>query len=255
MCALTPHVTYKLRGFGPIECASEDWLSDLASRNVRTLPPRIDLLRQGDGTGPMHILLDGWAIRYKMLVDGRRQILSILLPGDIFDINGFMAKSMDHSIASLTGVKLAVLDKDVLATARSDYPDVEKLLWCDMHVSAAIQREWSTSLGQRTARERMAQLLCELYTRQTSSHLCQGQACAFHLTQTELAETLGMTPVYVNRTLQDLRREGLIQLENRTLTIHDLPSLEQLALFDPGYLRICESDGGTDSNKERADVL
>ena len=238
-----------------MECASEDWLSDLASRNVRTLPPRIDLLRQGDGTGPMHILLDGWAIRYKMLVDGRRQILSILLPGDIFDINGFMAKSMDHSIASLTGVKLAVLDKDVLATARSDYPDVEKLLWCDMHVSAAIQREWSTSLGQRTARERMAQLLCELYTRQTSSNLCEGQACAFHLTQTELAETLGMTPVYVNRTLQDLRREGLIQLENRTLTICDLPGLEQLALFDPGYLRICESDGGTDLNKERADVL
>lgn len=252
---MTPHVIYKLRGFGALESSSEDWLRDLASRNIRTLPPRVDLLRQGDGTGPMHILLDGWAIRYKMLVDGRRQILSVLLPGDIFDINGFMAKSMDHSIASLTGIRVAELDKDVLETARSEHPEVEKLLWCDMHVAAAIQREWSTSLGQRTARERMAQLLCELYTRQSSSRLCVGQACAFHLTQIELAETLGMTPVYVNRTLQDLRREGLIQLESRLLTIHDLPRLQQLALFDPGYLRICESDGGAGSQKERMHVL
>ncbi|WP_152414574.1 Crp/Fnr family transcriptional regulator [Blastomonas sp. AAP53] len=220
-----------------------------------TVPPRVDLLRQGDCTGPMYILIDGWAIRYKILVDGRRQILSVLLPGDIFDINGFMAKSMDHSIASLTAVKLAELDRDTMDTARNQFPDVEKLLWCDMHVSAAIQREWSTSLGQRTARERMAQLLCELFTRQASANLCQGKTCAFHLTQIELAETLGMTPVYVNRTLQDLRREGLIQLENRTLTINDLPRLEQLALFDPGYLRICESDGGTGANKETAHVL
>lgn len=253
--ALTPHVTHKLRGFGELESASEDWLRDLTQRNVRALPPRVDLLRQGDGTGQMHILLDGWAIRYKMLVDGRRQILSILLPGDIFDINGFMAKSMDHSIASLTSIRVAVLDKDVLATARNSYPDVEKLLWCDMHVTAAIQREWSTSLGLRTARERMAQLLCELHERQTSSRLCEDNTCAFHLTQIEMAEMLGMTPVYVNRTLQDLRREGLIQLENRTLTIHDLPCLEQLALFDPGYLRICESNGSVGSNKERAYVL
>lgn len=252
---MTPHVTHKLRGFGSLASASEDWLRDLARHNIRALPPRVDLLRQGDGTGSMHILLDGWAIRYKMLVDGRRQILSILLPGDIFDINGFMAKSMDHSIASLTAIRVAVLGKNVLDTARNDYPDVEKLLWCDMHVSAAIQREWATSLGQRTARERMAQLLCELHTRQTSSRLCEDNSCAFHLTQIELAETLGMTPVYVNRTLQDLRREGLIQLENRVLTIHDLPSLEQLALFDPGYLRICAHDGEAGSYKERAYVL
>jgi CRP-like cAMP-binding protein len=252
---LTLHVAYKLRGYGTLGQASEKWLEGLARRNLRTLPARSDLLRQGDGTGPMFVLLKGWAIRYKTLVDGRRQILSVLLPGDIFDINGFVAKAMDHSIASLTAVLLAMLDKDVLDVARDQYPDLEKLLWCDMQVAAAIQRERSTSLGQRTARERMAQFLCELYFRQKQSHLCQGASCQFHLTQTELAETLGMTPVYVNRTLQDLRREGLIHLENRTLTIHDIPGLRQLALFDSGYLRICETDDETVSHEETAHVL
>jgi CRP-like cAMP-binding protein len=219
---------------------------------VRSLPPRVDLLCQGGGTGPLHVLIEGWAIRYKTLEDGRRQILSVLIPGDMFDINGHLAKSMDHSIATLTPARLAQLEDDFLNTARKHHPDLENLLWCDMHVSSAIQRERSTSLGQRTARERMAHFLCELFLRQRSVGLNTGYRCGFHLTQTELAEALGMTPVYVNRTLQDLRREGLIQLEQKCLTIIDLPRLEATALFDRGYLRICDADGGAGAHKENA---
>jgi CRP-like cAMP-binding protein len=253
--ALTPHVIHKLRGFGELDDGAEKWLADKASRNLRLVPSRIDLLRQGDGTGPLHVLIEGWAIRYKTLEDGRRQILSVLLPGDIFDINGHLANAMDHSIATLTQARLSVLDDDFLDIARRRHPDLEKLLWCDMHVSSAIQRERSTSLGQRTARERMAHFLCELYLRQRSVRLARDGACAFHLTQTELAEALGMTPVYVNRTLQDLRREGVIQLEQKTLTILDFPRLQDLALFDAGYLRICDADGGAGSQKENAHAV
>lgn len=252
---MTPHVTLKLRGFGDLNSDADAWLAGQVKRNVRSLPPRVDLLRQGEGTGPLHVLLEGWAIRYKTLEDGRRQILSVLIPGDIFDINGHLAKSMDHSIATLTPARLAVLDDDFLDTARARYPDLEKLLWCDMHVSSAIQRERSTSLGQRTARERMAHILCELFRRQRSVELARGRSCAFYLTQTELAEALGMTPVYVNRTLQDLRRDGLIQLEQKCLTVLDLPRLEATALFDSGYLKICDADGGAGAHKENADAL
>lgn len=248
--ALTPHITHKLRAFGELEDATEQWLETLAARNIRYIEARTDLLRQGDGTGPLHLLLKGWAIRYKTLEDGRRQILSVLLPGDLFDINGHLAKAMDHSIAALTGVSLTTLDDDFLDIARREHPELENALWCDMHVSAAIQRELSTSLGQRTARERLAHLMCELYTRQRGSRLTQGWDCAFHLTQSELAELLGMTPVYVNRTLQDLRREGLIQLEHKMLTILDWPQLKSVALFDSGYLRICDDDGQSDSKQE-----
>jgi CRP-like cAMP-binding protein len=249
---LTSHLTLKLRGFGKLNSGAEAWLAREVCRNVRTLPSRVDLLRQGEGTGPLHVLIEGWAIRYKTLEDGRRQILSVLIPGDIFDINGHLAKSMDHSIATLTSATLALLDDDFLDTARRRHPDLEKLLWCDMHVSAAIQRERSTSLGQRTARERMAHILCELFWRQHSVRLARARTCAFHLTQTELAEALGMTPVYVNRTLQDLRRDGLIQLEQKCLTVLDLPRLEAMALFDAGYLRICDADGGAGAYKENA---
>lgn len=252
---MTPHVTHKLRGFGKLGTASERWLVEQIGRDVRLVPPRIDLLRQGDCTGPVHILLEGWAIRYKTLEDGRRQILSILLPGDIFDINGHLARSMDHSIATLTPARLSILSDEFLDTARARHLDLEKLLWCDMHVSSAIQRERSTSLGQRTARERMAHLLCELYLRQRAVGLATGLRCSFHLTQTELAEALGMTPVYVNRTLQDLRRDGLIQLEQKCLTVLDLPRLKAAALFDAEYLKICEADGGAGTHKENADAL
>lgn len=252
---VTSPVTLKLRGFGALDKRSEAWLLEASQRHVRSVPSRVDLLRQGEGTGPLHVLLEGWAIRYKTLEDGRRQILSVLLPGDIFDINGHLAESMDHSIATLTSASLGMLDDDFLDLARACHPDLEKLLWCDMHVSAAIQRERSTSLGQRTARERMAHMLCELYLRQRSVKLSSGRHCAFHLTQTELAELLGMTPVYVNRTLQDLRREGLIQLEQKCLTVLDFDRLQELALFDAGYLRICESDGGAESHKENAHAV
>ncbi|MBL0967261.1 MAG: winged helix-turn-helix domain-containing protein, partial [Blastomonas sp.] len=95
-------------------------------------------------------------------------------------------------------------------------------------------------------------ILCELFHRQRSVGLATGQRCSFHLTQTELAEALGMTPVYVNRTLQDLRREGVIQLEQKCLTVLDLPRLEATALFDAGYLKICEADGAAGSHKENA---
>lgn len=252
---MTPHITHKLRGFEELEGPAETWLADLASRNLRDIGPRMDLLRQGDCTGPMHILIEGWAIRYKTLEDGRRQILSILIPGDVFDINGFMANSMDHSIAALTGVTLAKLDNDFLDIARRDHSGVERAIWCDIHVTAAIQREWSTSLGQRTARERMAHLMCELYIRQQQARLTEGKRCAFPLTQIELAEALGMTPVYVNRTLQDLRREGLVQLEHKVLTILDLPQLKRVAMFDSGYLKICDEDGGSPSEEESDDAL
>ncbi|MFC3308851.1 Crp/Fnr family transcriptional regulator [Blastomonas aquatica] len=227
----------------------------MAGANIRHVTPRTDLLRQGDCTSALFILLKGWAIRYKTLEDGRRQILSVLLPGDIFDINGFMAQTMDHSIAALTFVSLAALEDDFFNLARRDYPDLEKALWCDLHVSAAIQRELSTSLGQRTARERLAHLMCELFSRQRASHLTQDRSCAFHLTQLELSEILGMTPVYVNRTLQDLRREGLVQLEHKMLTIFDWPRLKSVALFDSGYLKICEEDDSLSPAQEIADAI
>ncbi len=248
---MTPHVTLKLRGFGELETASEDWLAEQVRRDVRRLPPRVDLVRQGEGTGPLHVLIEGcsalqdargWSPPDPLGADPRR----------IFDINGHLARSMDHSIATLTPTRVAQLDDDFLDIARAHHSDLEKLLWCDMHVSSAIQRERSTSLGQRTARERMAHILCELFLRQRSVGLATGQRCSFHLTQTELAEALGMTPVYVNRTLQDLRREGVIQLEQKCLTVLDLPRLEATALFDAGYLKICEADGAAGSHKENA---
>lgn len=244
-------IALKLQNYGDLSDDAEDWLSELSGSGLRTLPPRVDILRQGGPSGPMRILLQGWAIRYKTVEDGRRQILGLLLPGDLFDLPGFTAEYMDHSIASLTTVEMATLDDDFLDVVRAEHPGLEKNLWCDLHVAAATQREWTASLGQRTARERMAHLMCEIILRLKSTHMSDGVTCPFPLTQAELSEALGMTPVYVNRTLQDLRRDGLIELKGRVLTVLNLPELKRQALFDSGYLRICE-DCGTDDQADDA---
>ena len=100
----------------------------------------------------------------------------------------------------------------------------------------AIQREWAVNLGQRTAREHLAHLFCETFVRLRAVGLAEGSRCEMPLTQCDLGEATGMTSVHVNRTLQELRRDGLIVLHHRILTIPDFDALAEVAMFDPGYL-------------------
>lgn len=243
-------IALKLRNYGEFSEETDNWLAELTRSSIRSLPPRVDVLRQGGPSGPMCILLQGWAIRYKTVEDGRRQILGLILPGDLFDLNSFAAEYMDHSIASLTNIEIATLEDDFMDVVRANHPDLEKNLWCDLHVAAATQREWTVSMGQRNARERLAHLMCEIVVRLKNTGMSDGKSCPFPLTQSELSEALGMTQVYVNRTLQDLRRDGLIKLEGRKLTILDLRELKRQALFDSGYLRICEDCDSEDQPVE-----
>jgi CRP-like cAMP-binding protein len=104
------------------------------------------------------------------------------------------------------------------------------------NIDAAIQREWTLSLGRRSAQARMAHVFCEMLIRLEVVGMTENHSYDFPLTQTELGECLGLTAVHVNRTLQELRRAGLITLEGRRLTILDLESLQSIAQFEPDYL-------------------
>jgi len=103
-------------------------------------------------------------------------------------------------------------------------------------VSKSVNREWIVNVGQRSAQERIAHLLCEMFLRLESVGLTDGFSCAFPPTQTDIADATGLTPVHVNRTIQELRRTGLIVLENQKLAILDMQALQSLALFNPEYL-------------------
>ncbi|HEY2686739.1 MAG TPA: Crp/Fnr family transcriptional regulator [Steroidobacteraceae bacterium] len=218
--------------------------------DVRTFEARQDIISQGDRTAGVKLLLEGFACRYKMLEDGRRQIVAFFVPGDLCDLRVFILKRMDHSIAALTSSKVAELAPDNVLKLLHNYPNLTRALWWSTLVEEAIAREWIVNVGQRNALERMGHLFCELLYRFRSVGMNDGLSCDLPITQVDIAETLGLSSVHVNRTLQELRRQKLIRLENGTLTIEDLPALKEISFFNPDYLHM-EYNGSKPKNEER----
>jgi CRP-like cAMP-binding protein len=219
------------------------------SKASRIVGPRRDVIREGENPKHVLLMLDGWASRYKTLPDGRRQIVAFFLPGDFCDLNVYILKAMDHSIGAITRLSVADISREEMDTLTANYPRIAQALWWESLVQSAIQREWTLNIGQRTAYERIAHLLVELYLRLRSVGLTQNGSCDFPLTQTDIADAQGLTAVHVNRTLQELRRDGLIELERRRLSIPDLRRLMDLALFNPNYLHLDHEGGQLDSNE------
>lgn len=226
----------KLQRFAALSQGDVDAVGQISRQSIRTTRARRDIIREGDTPHHVKLIVDGWAFRYKMLPDGRRQIVSFLLPGDLCDLNVFLLDEMDHSIGALTPVTYAEMPRDLIERMCDHRPAISRALWLESLVVAAIQREWTVSLGQRTARERIAHLFCEIFERLDTVDLAEDDRCEMPLTQIDLGEATGMTAVHVNRTLQELRREGLIVLNNRILTIPDRHALQRVAMFNPSYL-------------------
>lgn len=194
----------------------------------------------GEGEDPtvVRLMASGWACRFKDLPDGRRQIVGFFLPGDFCDLNVYVLQQMDHSIAALTPINYYAIPPGMLEELVHDRPRVgQALLWHEL-VSSSIQREWLLNLGQRNAFERLAHLFVELYVRLRVLGLTDDCQCDLPLTQADLADAAGITSVHLNRTLQELRREGLVELRAKRLHILDLERLKQIAMFNPNYLHL-----------------
>jgi CRP-like cAMP-binding protein len=213
-------------------------IARLSQRNVREIAPRRDVLREGDSPRSLLVLLEGWACRYKTLPDGRRQIVDFFVPGDVGDLNGHVAREMDHNIGAITPLRVAEIAREDIERLMAERPRVtEALVWNEL-VTVSVQREWTLNVGQRTAYERIAHLLCEMFFRLRLVGLTDGNSCDFPPTQNDLADATGLTAVHVNRTLQELRRDGLIELQGRRLTILDVDALMRAGTFNPNYLHL-----------------
>jgi CRP-like cAMP-binding protein len=155
---------------------------------------------------------------------------------------------MDHTIAAVTRIKVAIITPAQMDELTSNHPRItQALLWHEL-VSVAIQREWLLNIGQRSAHERIGHLLLEMYLRLQTVGLTANGRCDFPLTQTDLAEATGLTPVHVNRMLQELRSEGLIELERKQLRILDVERLMNVAMFNPDYLHLDREGRHLDAN-------
>ena len=226
----------KLGRFVSLNDEEKGALANLA-RNARSQRRGTDLIAEGDKPVSVFLLLEGWAFRYKSMVDGGRQIMAYLLPGDLCDVQIFLFEQMDHSIGLLSDALVAKIPAAEMLDLMDRYPRIERALMWGTLVDEATLREWLLNIGQRDALQRLSHLFCELCVRLRVVKLVdENGTFALPLTQSELADTTGMTTVHVNRSLQRLRKDGLISLKEGRLTILDFARLSELAGFNQAYL-------------------
>lgn len=237
-----------LEAYARLSQADRALLAAATARNVRQVPARRDIVREGEKPRAVNVVIEGWGCRYKQLPDGRRQIVSIFIPGDLCDANVFILQAMDHSIGSITPMRYAEIGPSDFEAILAKSPRIGQALWWHELVVASVQREWTANVGQRNAYERIAHLLCEIFVRLRAVGLTRGDSCDFPLTQSDLADASGLTPVHVNRTVQELRKRGLITIQKRALTIHDLARLMSESMFNPNYLHLNREGRHLDAN-------
>ncbi|MGY6709057.1 MAG: Crp/Fnr family transcriptional regulator [Rhizobiaceae bacterium] len=182
------------------------------------------------------LILEGFAARYRILSNGRRQISALHLPGDFVDLHDFLLARTTQGVVTLSPCRLATIDHETLRATAASQPQLTELLWADTLVDAEVAREWLVAMGRRSALGRMAHLICELYVRLKVAGRARHMTCPLPLTQADLADTLGLSVVHVNRVLKILRTQRLILLEDHTVTILDWHELTRLAEFEAGYL-------------------
>lgn len=207
-----------------------------ATSSPRSLPHRHDLIREGDRPGPVFVMLEGWACRYKILPSGTRQVLAFLMPGDSCDHRIGLLDAMDHSIQTITSAVVATIARADMDALMDENHRIAKAIYIAQLVDEGTLRAWITSMGRRTSIERVAHLMCELYLRARNIGLTTETQLLLPLSQTLLADSLGMTAVHLNRVLKELRLEGAMTLQRGSLLITDADKLVKIAGFDENYL-------------------
>lgn len=225
----------KLEAIGRVTEAEKAVLAELPYR-LRSFPENADLVRLGDRPPECCLIVDGFVCRYKLLGEGQRQIMSFHLPGDIPDLQSLHLKVMDHSLSALTPVTAAFIPHDALHALTRQQPGIAALFWRDTLIDAAIFREWLAGVGRRTAKARIAHAICEVYLKLRAVDLAGDGGFELPITQVELADALGLSPVHVNRVLQELRADGLIASKGRFVIISDWERLKAAGDFEPTYL-------------------
>jgi CRP-like cAMP-binding protein len=206
--------------------------------SIRWLNPATYILREGERSSHCSVLLQGFAYRHKIVAEGARQIVGICLPGELLDLHAALLDRSDENIQSLSGVRVASIPVDALHRLMDSHRRVSRAIMARAMVEAAVYREWMANIGRRDARARMAHFLCELAVRQQAVGIAQAKAYELPMTQEQLADLLGLTSVHVNRTLQVLEADGLIERQRRRVAIVDWNALAGVGDFRPHYLHL-----------------
>lgn len=216
--------------------AEEESILRAAVSDIKEVGTDVTVVRAGTDLFVSTILVDGLMCRYKDLGNGERQITELHVPGDFVDLHSFPLKQLDHNVMSLVPCRIALVPHERIHAITETQPHLTRLLWFMTTLDAAIHREWQLSLGRRTSLARVAHVFCELHARLEIVGLAEGTTYRLPLTQVDLAECLGLTPIHVNRTLRELRSQGLVTFRSKLVSIDNYDDLKRLAEFSPDYL-------------------
>ena len=203
---------------------------------VRSINAGAYLVREHDQTKTCCILLSGFAFRSKIVANGGRQILSLHIPGDMVDLQHALLGVADHNIQMLTAGDVAFVSAEAVQEIAFRRPTVGRAMWTETLVDGSIFREWIANVGRRDARTRISHLLCEFAVRLHAAGLTEHDRYELPMTQEQLGDATGLTGVHVNRTLQSLKKDGLINRSKRAITIENWKALARAGDFDTNYL-------------------
>ncbi len=206
-----------------------------AIAEVRIHPPGDTLIRAGVSAEFSTLLVDGLLGRVFYMSEGKRQIVALHVPGDFVDLHSLLLKRLDHDVVAMSEVRVALVPHSTLRKLTETEPHLARMLWLLTVIDAAVHREWIGRLGHSAA-VRIAHLLCELQMRCAIVGLATAEGFPLELTQADLGDMTGLTPVHVNRTLRKLREAGLAIVRDGFASIPDLRKLQDFAGFDPTYL-------------------
>lgn len=205
---------------------------------VEELSPGAYVVREGQATTSSCLLIAGFSYRQKVSRSGARSINAVHMPGDVVDLQNSLLGRADHSVQALTRATIARIPREAMIAAAIEHPNLGMAMWYDTLVDASIFREWILNIARRDAQTRIAHLLCEFGVRLESLGLSERSSYEFPMTQEQLADACGLTPVHVNRSLRDLEERGLITRTARYLCVADWSRLKQAGEFEVDYLHL-----------------
>lgn len=204
----------------------------------QSVPPHGFILREGEPSRRCALIHSGLAYRNKTTAEGMRQIVSIHIPGDMVDLQGALLKIADHNVQALTPCEMIFIDRQAVADLILSHPTLGMAMWVDTLIDGSIFREWIVNVGRRDAHARIEHLLCELGTRFEMAGLSDRDGFDLPMTQEQIADSVGLTPVHVNRVLKSLGGDRLIQRNRRYIRIPDWQKLTDVAGFNERYLHL-----------------
>lgn len=211
---------------------------------LKSLAPGSYLVRDGELPSGCGILVSGFAYRQKLAGDGGRQILSFHVPGEPLDFQNIFLNVADHSVQMLTRGQIALVPRAEIQKIARSSPAIGHAIMVSILVEASIFREWILNVGRRDAKSRLAHMLCELAVRLDAHGLAAGMGYHLPMTQAELADALGLTPVHLNRVIRLLEVDGLLQRSKRELSFPDWERMRDLADFNECYLHLARQRSG-----------